>query len=98
MMLSVEPPMIATQPASIFQWPTGSYKTRLLGAILLVLFAIYGVTALSLGISRGWQDGFGDSFALWSWGRFVGHHAAASIYDPSALRSAQLALGMDPRV
>ena len=88
--------MTLREPASIFRWPPGAEKARLLGAVLLVLFAAYAVTTLAVAVARGWPDGFGDSFALWSWGRFVDEHAAASIYDPATLRSTQLALGMDP--
>ena len=85
-----------TEAASIFRWPPGAEKARVLGAVLLLLFAAYAVTTLAVAASKGWPDGFGDSFALWSWGRFVDEHTAASIYDPATLRSTQLALGMDP--
>jgi alpha-1,2-mannosyltransferase len=77
-------------------WRPDSDKFRLLALILLVLSAAYGIAYLGVAVSRGWPGGFGDSFALWSWGRFVAAHAAATIYDPAALRPAQLALGMDP--
>ncbi len=87
---------IAANLASALRWRPGSDKFRLLAGIMLALFAGYGGTYLAVGAARGWPAGFGDSFALWSWGRFVGDHAAAAIYDPLALRSAQLALGMDP--
>src|SRR6202521_319144 len=88
--------MTLTEPASIFRWPPGAAKRRLLAAVLLLLFVAYAVTTLAVAVSRGWPDGFGDSFALWSWGRFVNEHAAASIYAPATLRSTQVALGMDP--
>jgi hypothetical protein len=87
---------IAPDLGSALSWRPASDKFRLLSGILLALFAAYGVAYLAVGAARGWPGGFGDSFALWSWGRFVGDHAAAAIYDPLALRSAQLALGMDP--
>jgi hypothetical protein len=77
-------------------WRPGSDKFRLLAGILLTLSAAYGIAYLGFALSRGWPAGFGDSFALWSWGRFAAAHAAATIYDPAALRPAQLALGMDP--
>ncbi len=82
--------------AASLQWRPGSDKFRLLAAILLALSAAYGAAYLAVSLSRGWPGGFGDSFALWSWGRFLGDHPASSIYDPAALRSAQLALGMAP--
>lgn len=82
--------------AAALCWRPDSDKFRLLAGILLALSAVYGAAYLGVAVSRGWPHGFGDSFALWSWGRFIGAHAAATIYDPAALRSAQLALGMDP--
>src|SRR5712691_3634446 len=86
----------AADLASALSWRPGSDKFRLLAGILLALFAAYGGVYLAVGAARGWPGGLGDSFALWSGGRFGGDHAAAAIYDPLALRSAQLALGMDP--
>lgn len=82
--------------ASALSWRPASDKFRLLAGILLGLCSVYGVTYLAVAVARGWPDGFGDSFALWSFGRFLRDHAAMTIYDPTALRSAQLALGMDP--
>jgi hypothetical protein len=87
---------VAADLAAALRWWPGSDKFRLLAGIMLALFAAYDGAYLAVGAARGWPGGFGDSFALWSWGRFVGEHAAAAIYDPLALRSAQLALGMDP--
>jgi hypothetical protein len=87
---------IAADLAAALSWRPGSDKSRLLAGIMVVLFAAYGATYLAIAAARGWPAGFGDSFALWSWGRFVGDHIAFSIYDLVALRSAQLALGMDP--
>jgi len=89
-------PAIGADLAAALSWRLASDKFRLLAGILLTLFAAYGAAFLAVAVARGWPDGFGDSFALWSWGRFAGDHAAATIYDPTALRSAQLALGMDP--
>jgi hypothetical protein len=97
-----EPPnagRVTTIPAdlaSAMNWQPTSDKFRLLVGIFLALFTAYEATYLAIAIDRGWPDGFGDSFALWSFGRFLGDHAASTIYDPMALRSAQLALGMDP--
>lgn len=82
--------------AAALSWRPASDKFRLLAGIFLALFAAYGATYLAVAAARGWPGGFGDSFALWSFGRFVGEHPAITIYDPVALRSAQLALGMDP--
>jgi hypothetical protein len=81
--------------SALWCWHPDSDKFRLLAAILLTVSALYGVAYVAIAVTRGWPAGFGDSFALWSWGRFVGEHPAAMIYDPLALRPAQLALGMD---
>jgi len=87
---------IAADLTAAARWRPASGKFRLLAGIFLALFAAYGATSLAVAAARGWPGGFGDSFALWSFGRFLGDHPAAAIYDPTALRSAQLALGMDP--
>jgi hypothetical protein len=81
--------------AAALRWAPGSDKFRLLAGILLALSAVYGAIYLAVALGRGWPAGFGDSFALWSWGRFVAEHDAALIYNPTVLRTAQLALGMD---
>ena len=93
---TIAKPAIAADLASALSWRPASDKSRLLAGIFLALFAAYGATYLAVAAARGWPDGFGDSFALWSFGRFLGDHAAVTIYDPLVLRSAQLALGMDP--
>lgn len=82
--------------AGVLTWRPGSDKFRLLAGILLTLSAAYGIAYLGIAVSRGWPHGFGNSFALWSWGRFVAGHTAAAIYDPAALRPVQLALGLEP--
>ena len=79
-----------------FSWPPDSDKFRLLAGVLLAFSGLYSLFYLAVGIGRGWRAGFGDSFALWMWGRFAIEHPAAQIYDPALLRGAQLALGMDP--
>src|SRR5579862_7302807 len=89
-------PAISGDLAAALSWPPASDKFRLLAGIFLALFAAYGVADLAVAAARGWPGGFGDSFSLWSWGRFVNDHPAAEIYDPARLHSAQLALGMDP--
>ncbi len=89
-------PATTADLAAALSWRPASGKFRLLAGISLALFAAYGATFVAVAVARGWPNGFGDSFALWSFGRFLGDHAAVAIYDPLALRSAQLALGMDP--
>jgi hypothetical protein len=91
-----EPLTIAMGFRSILLWPRGGEKDGLLAAVLLVLFVGFGATFLTANLVTGWPHGFGDSFALWSWGRFLGEHSAASIYDPAILHTAQVALGLDP--
>jgi hypothetical protein len=84
----------AADLGAALSWRPASDKFRLLAGALLALSAVYGAFFVWVSASRGWPRGFGDSFALWSWGRFVAEHPFAAIYDPAALRSAQLALGM----
>jgi len=83
-------------PAATLNWRPEGEKFRVLAGALLGLSAVYGVTYLVICAAKGWPHGFGDSFALWSWGHFLGDHPAAAIYDSSVLRSAQLALGLNP--
>src|SRR5438477_250876 len=64
--------------ADALNWPPASDKFRLLAGVFLALFAAYGVTDLAVAAARGWPGGFGDSFALWSFGRFLGDHAAVT--------------------
>ncbi|MGE5270317.1 MAG: glycosyltransferase family 87 protein [Thiohalocapsa sp.] len=80
----------------LLSWPPASGKFRLLAGILLVSSALYGLAYFAFATGRGWPAGFGDSFALWSWGRFVVEHPPATIYDAAALRTAQLAMGLAP--
>lgn len=77
-------------------WRPESKKFRLAAGALLALSAAYGCAYLAVCAAKGWSLGFGDLFALWSWGRFLGDHPAAAIYDAATLHSAQLALGLDP--
>ena len=74
--------MSATEGPAALRWPPSGDKFRLLLTILLALAALYGIADLAVAAARGWPDGFGDSFALWSWGRFAAEHNAAAIYDP----------------
>jgi hypothetical protein len=62
--------------------------------LLLAASAAYGIAYVAMAMGRGWPRGFGDAFALWSWGRFVAAHPAAAIYDPVRLHAAQVALGL----
>jgi hypothetical protein len=80
----------------VLRWRPGSDKFRFLAAILLGLTAAYGATYLAVAVGRGWPQGFGDSSALWMWGRFAIDHPGVSIYDPAILHAAQLGYGMDP--
>jgi hypothetical protein len=77
-------------------WRPDSDKFRLLAGILLLLFASYALTFLAITAGRMTGPPRGDFFALWSVARFVFEHPAVEAYDPAALKSAQLALGMDP--
>jgi hypothetical protein len=90
--------MSATDRGSPLLWRPGDAKFRFLAAILLVLFGAYGVTYLTISLAGPSPDRFGDSFALWSWARFVVDHDATAIYEPIGLHAAQLALGMDPAI
>lgn len=80
----------------VLSWRPDSDKFRLLAAILMLLFAGYALTFLAITAWRMTGPPAGDFFALWSVARFVFEHPAAQAYDPVALKSAQLALGMDP--
>ena len=82
--------------AAALRWHPDSGKARFLATGLLAVFAVYGIVDLAVCAARGWPHGFGDAFAIWSWGRFLHDHPAAAIYDPATLRAAQLALGLDP--
>lgn len=77
-------------------WQPGSEKFRLLSGILLVLFGAYAVTFLVITGFRMIAKPSGDFFALWSAARFVLENPAREVYDPAALKAAQLVLGMDP--
>ena len=95
--MSAEPTAAtASDLAEALRWPPGSRKFRLLAGIVIGLFALYGIARLVVAVTRGWPAGFGDSFAVWSWGHFLTGHSAALIYDRGALRASQLALGLDP--
>ena len=84
------------EPDGALSWPPEGRKFRLLSGILLVLFAAYAVTFFAVTASRMSAQPSGDFFALWSAGRFVLEHPAREVYEPAALKAAQLALGMDP--
>jgi len=90
-----KPPVVgipSTPPGAV----SSSTGFRRLIGLLLAISAAYGIVFIGIALGRGWPAGFGDSFALWSWGRFLADHPAATIYDPALLHPAQLALGLDP--
>ncbi|MBV9017075.1 MAG: DUF2029 domain-containing protein [Alphaproteobacteria bacterium] len=86
--------MAVTDDREALLWRPGSRKFRLLGAILATLFVGYAAVYLTVSFTSGSPHAFGDSFALWSWGRFAIAHPAAAIYDPAELHRAQIGLGM----
>src|SRR5687767_1804155 len=91
----------ASLPAGLREalcWSPSSEKFRLLSGLLLVLFAFYAASFLAIAASRMTEQPSGDFFALWSAARFVFEHPASGVYDPAALKAAQLAMGMDPGV
>lgn len=77
-------------------WGPNGAKFRLLAGLLLLLFAAYALTFLVITAARMAGSQSGDFFALWSVARFIFERPAAAVYDPAALKAAQLALGMDP--
>ena len=66
--------------------------------MLLLLFALYAAIFVAVAASRMTAQPTGDFFALWSAARFLLDHPASEVYDPAALKAAQLAMGMDPGV
>src|SRR6266446_10578003 len=84
-----EQPGPSADLAAALRWRPASDKFRLLAGSFLALFALYGATYLAVAAAKGWPAGFGDSFALWSFGRYLSDHAAITIYDPIALRTTQ---------
>ncbi len=78
------------------RWGALERKTGLLIAVLAGCFASYLVIYLVVTLHRGERYPFGDFFALWSYAKIAIGHPAAELYDPAALHTAQLALGMDP--
>jgi alpha-1,2-mannosyltransferase len=77
-------------------WEAYERKTGLLVAVLLGAFLSYLAIYLFVTLHRGERYPFGDFFALWSYAKIAIGHPAALLYDSEALRTAQLALGMDP--
>lgn len=90
--------MDATDRGSPLSWRPEDAKFRLLATILLLLSAAYGATYLAISLAGPSPRSFGDSFALWSWARFVVDHDAIATYEPIELHATQVVLGMDPAV
>jgi alpha-1,2-mannosyltransferase len=78
------------------RWRAGERKTGLLIAVLAGIFASYLVIYLLVTLHRGEHYPFGDFFALWSYAKIALTRSAATLYDPTALHAAQVALGMPP--
>lgn len=86
----------ADEGGEALHWPPDGDKFRLLGGVLLALFAAYAAVFLTVTAIRLTAGPAGDFFALWSVARFILGHPAAQIYDPASLKAFQLALGMPP--
>lgn len=71
---------------------------KVLAAALLILCTIYSLLYFGVTADRALSQPIGDFFGLWSAGHFLHDHPAAAIYDAPTLKSAQLALGMDPGI
>ena len=93
-MPSVENDKTASEFSAALKWPPNSDKFRLLGGVLLALFALYAAVFGVLTVQRLAAGDIGDFFALWSTARLAIERPAAEVYDPAALKTAQLALGM----
>jgi hypothetical protein len=71
---------------------------KLLVGVLLLLCGAYSLIYFAVTAHRAMSQPIGDFFGLWSAGQFLLNHPAAEIYDAATLKSAQLALGMDPGI
>ena len=80
------------------RWPPDSGKARLLAAVVLTLCAAYAAVFAGITLGRLRTDPIGDFFGLWSAARLLADDPAAQVYDPAALKAAQVALGMDAGV
>ncbi len=88
--------VLAADLRTALTWRPDDGKFRLLAVILLIVFALYGVTFFVIETRRLATQPFGDFFGLWSCARFVFDHPAAQVYDAETLRAAQIGLGMEP--
>lgn len=91
----VENDNTAREVSAALRWPPDSDKFRLFAGIILALFAVYARVFGAVTVNRLAADQIGDFFALWSTARLAIERPVAAVYDPAALKSFQLALGMD---
>ena len=86
----------------LLQWRPGQPKTIGLCTLLLGLFALVMIVYFDkiwtdyAASTTGRPPGFGDFFALWSYGKIALTHPAAELYDFATLHDRQVGLGMDP--
>jgi alpha-1,2-mannosyltransferase len=85
----------AVRFSAVLRCSPDSHKFRLLATVLLLLFAAYALIFGALTVQRLTAGQIGDFFALWSTARLAIERQAAEAYDPAALKSFQLALGME---
>jgi hypothetical protein len=85
MSLPTQTAAIAPTPiAAPSEWPVRGPVVRLVGMVLLVLFAMYGGAILSAYAFRI-EEIFPDFFGFWAAGRFLAGHPAAEVYDRASL-------------
>lgn len=78
------------------RWKPGERRSGRLIAVLAGACLSYLLLYAFVTLHRGEPYPFGDFFALWSYAKIAIAHAPAELYDPGALHSAQVALGMEP--
>jgi hypothetical protein len=93
-MPTVENDKTASGFSAVLRWLPDSDKFRLLAGVLLGLFALYALVFGVLTVQRQAGGDIGDFFALWSTARLAIERDPAEVYDPAALKAAQVALGM----
>jgi alpha-1,2-mannosyltransferase len=76
-------------------WKPGERRSGRLVAVLAGACLSYLLLYAFVTLHRGERYPFGDFFALWSYAKIAIAHAPAELYDPGALHSAQVALGME---
>lgn len=85
------------RPAVLMErWKPGERRSGRLIAVLAGACLSYLLLYAFVTLHRGQPYPFGDFFALWSYAKIAIAHAPAELYDPGALHSAQVALGMEP--